>query len=194
MRGRVNDWLRFAISQCVTAVGLAFSGLIKVRLWRFETKQDRLKRTYRGTLHKNKNAGGRFALTSGSAGDPKEILYTNRRVREVKIVFSDMFARACRAFHITRTSLYVFSSFEPDDSLTSMLLDEADLPNYLTTLQAPYRVSTPPCNSRACRRVRRRCRAVVDHHYFKSRRSLQHQPINALDLLRRPHAQLPRQF
>jgi hypothetical protein len=51
-----------------------------------------------------------------------------------------MFARACYAFRIKRTSLYVFSSLEPDESLTSLLLDEVDLPNYLTTLQAPYRV------------------------------------------------------
>ncbi|HEX5832784.1 MAG TPA: hypothetical protein VFY34_02970, partial [Pyrinomonadaceae bacterium] len=54
-------------------------------------------------------------------------------------MFSDMFVRACRAFRIKRTSLYVFSSFEPDDSLTSLLLDEVDLPNYFATLQAPYR-------------------------------------------------------
>ena len=83
---------------------------------------------------------GRFAVTSGSAGDPKRVLYTTRRLRACKWIFSDMFARACRAFQITRTSLYVFSSFEPDDSLTSMLLDELDLPNYFATLQAPYRV------------------------------------------------------
>lgn len=51
-----------------------------------------------------------------------------------------MFARACRTFRIKRTSLYVFSSFEPDESLTSMLLDETGLPNYFATLQAPYRV------------------------------------------------------
>jgi hypothetical protein len=65
-------------------------------------------------------------------------------VRACKVIFSDMFARACRAFQIRRTSLYVFSSFEPDDSLTSMLLDEVDLPNYFATLQAPYRVQRHP--------------------------------------------------
>ena len=144
MRGRVNDLLRGVIGCGVRGAGAVLSGFMKARVWRFETKQKRLRRTYRGTLQQNKNAGGRFALTSGSAADPKKILYTNRRVREVKIVFSDMFARACRAFHIKRTSLYVFSSFEPDDSLTSMLLDEVDLPNYLTTLQAPYRTQRHP--------------------------------------------------
>jgi hypothetical protein len=71
-------------------------------------------------------------------------LYTTRRLRACKWIFSDMFVRACRAFQIKRTSLYVFSSFEPDDSLTSLLLDEVDLPNYFTTLQAPYRVQRHP--------------------------------------------------
>lgn len=55
-----------------------------------------------------------------------------------------MFARACYAFQIKRTSLYVFSSFEPDASLTSLLLEEVDLPDYLSTLQAPYRVERHP--------------------------------------------------
>lgn len=133
MRGRVNDWLRSAIAHCVRVAGAAFSGLLRVRL-----------RKYKGTLNKrnrrHENREGRFAVTSGSAGDPKRILYSNARLRETKFVFSDMFARACHAFQIARTSLYVFSSFEPDDSLTSMLLDEVNLPNYFATLQAPYRV------------------------------------------------------
>ena len=55
-----------------------------------------------------------------------------------------MFARACSEFHINRTSLYVFSSFEADQSLTSLLLDESSLPDYLSTLQAPYRVERHP--------------------------------------------------
>src|SRR5688572_16149701 len=142
MRARVNDWLRSAIAHCVRVAGVVFSVLQQFRLRRFEPNQERLKRKYR--LGINKSVGGRFAFTSGSAGDPKRILYTNARLRRIKIVFSDMYARACLAFRIKRTSLYVFSSFESDDSLTSMLLDEIDLPNYLATLQAPYRVQRHP--------------------------------------------------
>ena len=137
MRARVNCWLRSVIARGIRVAGVGFSVLLKVRLRRFETNQERLKRKYKNT---NKSTVGRFAVTSGSGGDPKRIAYTNERLRETKIVFSDMFARACHAFQIERTSLYVFSSFEPDESLTSMLLDEVDLPNYLTTLQAPYRI------------------------------------------------------
>ncbi len=51
-----------------------------------------------------------------------------------------MFARAVRAYGLKRTSLYVFSSFSEDASVTSMLLNEQKLPAYLATLQAPYRV------------------------------------------------------
>ena len=146
MRGRVNDWLRTAIAHCIRAAGAVFSRLMKLRVRRSEINQERLKRTYRGTLNKSRNkcTDGKSALTSGSAGDPKRIVYTTKRLSRCKWVFSDMFARACRAFQIRRTSLYVFSSFEPDESLTSLLLDETDLPNYLTTLQAPYRVQRVP--------------------------------------------------
>ena len=155
MRARVNDWLRSAIGCGVRVSGIVFDRLLKWRLRRFEANQERLKRKYKGTLNKrnigtrsesagsstgSKSTDGRFAVTSGSAGDPKRILYTRQRLRACKWIFSDMFARACRAFQIRRTSLYVFSSFEPDDSLTSMLLDELELPNYFATLQAPYRV------------------------------------------------------
>ncbi len=142
MRGRINDWLRGAIACGIRLAGVAFSGLLKLRLRGVEVNQERLKRKYSGPL--NKSADGRFAVTSGSAGDPKRILYTTQRLRACKWIFSDMFARACRAFQIKRTSLYVFTSFEPDESLTSMLLDEVDLPNYVATLQAPYRVQRLP--------------------------------------------------
>lgn len=138
MRALVNDWLRSVIACGIRIAGSVFSELQRRKLWRYETKQERLKRKYQRFLHKNTD--GRVAVTSGSGGDRKGILYTDRRLKETKIVFSDMFARACRAFRIERTSLYVFSSFEPDESLTSMLLDEGELPNYLATLQAPYRV------------------------------------------------------
>jgi hypothetical protein len=120
------------ISQCVQVAGIAFT--VKERFG--------LKRKYKGVL--DLRADGKFAVTSGTTGDPKRILYTNRRLREFKLIFVDMFARACRAFRIKRTSLYVFSSFETDESLTSLLLEEVDLPNYVVTLQAPYRVQRHP--------------------------------------------------
>src|SRR4030095_6705726 len=71
----------------------------------------------------------KFATTSGSTGKPKELLYTKRRLLVLKLAFSEMFAGACYSFRLKRTSLYVFSSFEADTSLTSLLLDENALPN-----------------------------------------------------------------
>ena len=142
MRPRLNDWLRMVIARCIQAAGVAFTILLRLRMSRFRSNQERLKRRYKRDL--NPNTDGRFAFTSGSTGDRKRILYTNGRLRACKFVFSDMFARACRAFRIKRSCLYVFSSFEPDDSLTSLLLEEVDLPNYLATLQAPYRVQRHP--------------------------------------------------
>jgi hypothetical protein len=142
MRARLNDCLRLVIARCIQISGVAFNILLRFRLTRFRFKRARLKRKYKRDLHLRTD--GRYALTSGSTGDPKRILYTNARLRACKFVFSDMFARACRAFRIKRTSLYVFSSFAPDDSLTSLLLEEVELPNYLATLQAPYRVQRHP--------------------------------------------------
>lgn len=132
MRAWLNDWLRMVIAQGVLSAGVAFS------LW----ERFGLKRNYKGDL--NLRSEGRFAVTSGTTGDPKRIFYTNRRLREFKIIFIDMFARACRAFRIKRTSLYVFSSLDSDESLTSLLLEDVDLPNYFATLQAPYRVQQHP--------------------------------------------------
>lgn len=156
MRAALNDALRFGIASCVSVAGFGCSGLQRMRLWRYKAEQDRLKRKYglspETPLSSHapeiatsvENASTRFAYTSGSAGDPKRILYSRRRLLVLKLTFSEMFVRACWAFDIRRTSLYVFSSFEPDQSLTSLLLDETELPNYFATLQAPYRVERHP--------------------------------------------------
>lgn len=158
MRGLVNDALRFIIGKSIRLLGLLLGVAQDVRIRRFAANQRRLKRQYRvhadtpvlsygprvveSVRHAAVHAGAdaRFAVTSGSTGEPKKILYTKRRVRRLKFTYSDMFARACCAYGLKRSSLYVFSSFQRDESLTSMLLNEPGLPPYLSTLQAPYRV------------------------------------------------------
>ena len=161
MRGWFNDALRFVIARAVLLFGVLLELRQRLRIVRFTANQRRLRRKYR--LHRDtpvllygprveesirhatvQRDNTRFALTSGSTGQPKEILYTARRLRALKFTFSDMFARACRAHGFKRTSLYVFSSFQTDASLTSMLLAEPKLPPYLSTLQAPYRVQQHP--------------------------------------------------
>ena len=162
MRGRLNDCLRSIIGLSIKVFGVASTGLLRLRLLQYSSNQERLKRKYGITrdtpvlsygpqveqsiaTQKHKIAAGNplcsfVAKTSGSTGKPKEILYTRRRLLALKLTFSEMFARACNAFRLKRTSLYVFNSFQRDESLTSLLLDDQKLPNYFSTLQAPYRV------------------------------------------------------
>ena len=159
MRGHINDGLRAMIGYAVLFFGLIANGLQRFRLLGFSINQRRLKRKYGITrdtpvlnygpefeesIRTKTRKGAKFATTSGSTGKPKELLYTERRLFALKLAFSEMFAGACYAFRLKRTSLYVFSSFEPDTSLTSLLLDESAHPHYLSTLQAPYRVQHHP--------------------------------------------------
>lgn len=162
MRAHINDFLRTVIGWGIHVFGLLSTGLMRLRMFGYARNQRRLKRKYGITRdtpvqsygpHVSQSiqnaaakAGGRaaFAETSGSTGKPKQILYTKRRLRTLKFTFSDMFARACYALSIRRTSLYVFNSFERAASLTSLLLDDQKLPSYWSTIQAPYRVQHSP--------------------------------------------------
>lgn len=162
MRGHINDFLRSIIGWTIRILAMVSMALMHFRVFVYSRNQERLKRKYgithdtpvlpygprvvesiqRAAMKADRTA--RFAQTSGSTGRPKEILYTNRRLLKQKFTFSDMFARACYAFRIKRTSLYVFNSFQSDTSLTSLLLDENGSPNYFSTLQAPYRIQHSP--------------------------------------------------
>lgn len=162
MRGLINDGLRRLIGLGIVRLGMVLAVVHRIKVSTFTRNQKRLRRQYRITSETPvltfgpeieqliQNAatragrGVRFALTSGSTANPKRLLYPNHRLRAVKLAYVDVFARCCRARHIERTSLYVFSSFSKDHSLTSMLLDEMSLPVYLATLQAPYRVQCHP--------------------------------------------------
>jgi len=163
MRGHINDGGRWVIGWAVKLPGWVFGGLQCFKIRTFRLNQRRLKRKYGITSDTpvlsygpevaesirakalKAGRGAKFAKTSGSTGKPKELLYTKWRLVVLKLIFSDMFMRVCCAFKIKRTSLYVFSSFETDTSLTSLLLDERQiLPSYLSTLQAPYRVQQHP--------------------------------------------------
>lgn len=157
-----NDAIRLVIARAIMLAGLLLDLWQRLRIRRFCANQRALKRKYRihadtpvvsygprvveSIRHEAAHAGrnARFAMTSGSTGEPKRILYTRRRLRRLRFTFSDMFARAVRAYRFNRSSLYVFSSFQQDASLTSMLLNEPKLPPYISTLQAPYRVQQHP--------------------------------------------------
>ena len=162
MRALFNDGLRSLLGQTIRIGGFLLDVFQKLRMLRFRQNQRRLRYKYRiavdtpvvtygprvvesirhAFVHAGRDAS--FALTSGSTGEPKKILYTRHRLRVLKFTFSDMFARACRVYGWKRTVLYVFSSFQPDASLTTMLLNENRLPPYAAVLQAPYRVQQHP--------------------------------------------------
>lgn len=162
MRPLINDCLRRIIGWTIKILGCVSTSLLRLRMRGYGQNQERLRRRY--GIHRDTpvlpygprvvqsiqsaavKAGpaARFAQTSGSTGKPKEILYTKRRLLALKFTFGDMFARACYALRVKRTSLYVFNSFQSDASLTSLLLDENALPSYFSTLQAPYRVQHSP--------------------------------------------------
>jgi GH3 auxin-responsive promoter len=159
VRSLVNDSLRFVISYGVSAIGFFLSGWHWLRIILFRWNQKRLKQRYGITwqtpvltyglevqrlIDSATRGSAKFAVTSGSTGLPKRIPYTKQRLRALKLTYTDVFVRACWAFQIKRTSLYVFSAFSDDESLTSILLSEKQLPRYLATLQAPYRVQTHP--------------------------------------------------
>jgi hypothetical protein len=159
MRGHLNDCLRSIFGLAILIAGLISNALQKLRIALYARNQKRLKRKYGinsetpvlpygpqmvQSIQAKARPRARFAQTSGSTGKPKEILYTKWRLLALKLTFSEMFAQACYAFGIKRTSLYVFSSFQTDASLTSLLLDESSLPNYFSTLQAPYRIEQFP--------------------------------------------------
>jgi hypothetical protein len=165
VRAFINDYVRACLGWVISALGLMSNALQPLRISHFKTSQKRLKHRYGVTAGtpiasygpaieqsiraraREQGHNSKFARTSGSTGKPKQLLYTPRRLRLLKLTFSDMFMRACNAFQIKRTSLYVFSSFEADASLTSLLLEEGKLPNCLTTLQAPYRLQHHPAIS-----------------------------------------------
>ncbi len=162
MSERINDSFQFIISCVIRTLGAVFTVVHRLRIRLVVYNQNRLRhqykvsdqtpvRSYDNALEVLINGAAatkrgklRFPITSGSTGTPKRVLFTKTRLRSLKLVFSDFYLRCCWSFSIKRTSLYVFSSLERDESLTSMLLEEESPPSYLATLQAPYRVQCDP--------------------------------------------------
>ena len=158
MRGRINDVLRQLIALGVYALGVILQLTYRIRLVRFRQQQEKLRRCLRvvadtpirlfgaetqrqiETIAQQLGDRALWAETSGTTNYPKRVLYTKRRLKMLKWIYIDSFSRMCASLGISRTSLYVFSSFDNDESLTNLLLDDRKLPGFFTTLQAPYRV------------------------------------------------------
>jgi len=170
MRGFVNDSLRWLIGMGFRWLGLVFELRHRVRIRGYRRRQHRLRRRYaitdetpilsygpalEGSI-RAAVAGAcqpvRWALTSGSTAAPKRIPYTAARLGSTRLTFVEVFSRLYRAVPLERRSLYVFSSLSHDESLTAMLLQEAGIPCYVATLQAPHRVQVHPAMRAAAER------------------------------------------
>jgi hypothetical protein len=150
------------MARLIGMLGLLASLVERVRIARHATVQARLRRRFAIALATPILGYGpeierliaeraarlpgakRFALTSGSSATPKRLVYTPARLRATKLVFVDVYARACRALRIRRRSLFVLSPLAADESLTAQLLAERRPPSFLATLQAPYRLQSDP--------------------------------------------------
>jgi hypothetical protein len=160
VQGWVNDAARGLIGVLLRAVGCLLQLRQRWRVATFRWSQARLRRRYRicpatpvtdkispideAEIPAFDSPTVRIAQTSGSTGRSKQVPFTKQRLRMVRLTFIDVFVRCFWNLGAGRTSLYVFGSLGSDDSLSSLLLEEARTPSYLTTLQAPYRLQSHP--------------------------------------------------
>ena len=162
MRGALNDGVRWLLGRLIGALGVFFDWIERVRIAAHPFTQRRLRRRFAVTADTPILAYGpqveaqiaaraaqlgeraRYAVTSGSSAAPKRLLYSRGRLMLAKLVFSDVYTRACRAFRLRRRSLFLLSALGDDGSLTARLLAERTGPSALATLQAPYRVQAHP--------------------------------------------------
>ena len=144
------------------AAGALFQVIHQVRIKRFASVQRRLAQKLGieastpillsgNGLHRalTSRAGkpgtrARFALTSGSTSEPKRTPYSPQRLRRVKLTFNEIYLRACLQLGVKRKSIYIFHSFDHDQSLTTLLLEDKSPPPFPVFLQAPYRVQQHP--------------------------------------------------
>ena len=157
-RAFANDLGRFAIAVSLRWAGWAATLRHRVRL-RFRPLRERDLRRRLGIdpatgitrdLPDGKPEGGTgvpVALTSGTAGEPKRVPYSRRRLAATRGVFVDSMLRLIAARRIRRPSLYVFGALDPDRSLSSLLVHERRAPPWFVLLQAPYRAQSDPALS-----------------------------------------------
>ena len=158
---RINDLLRFLIDYAIKTLALIFRILLFIRLKTYFMNQAWLRHKYRidgstpirgfdeEILASIELRFGKigpsavYAQTSGSTNHPKKIAYDRKRLRRTRIVFIDAFFRYLALLPNNRT-LFIFSPFESDESLTGLLMQETGLPSYVSGLQAPHRVQNHP--------------------------------------------------
>ena len=83
--------------------------------------------------------------TSGSTQEPKEILYTPRRLRKLKKAFALATARIVRARRVRRPIIFTLASAKEDDSLTSLYAwQHGRMPARVDCLVTPHLILSHP--------------------------------------------------
>ena len=153
LRAFANDLGRSAIAVLLRLAGWAAVLRHRVRLSVHPLRERRLRRRFgigpstgitRSLPEAEAGAGDSVALTSGTAGEPKRVPYSGRRLAATRAVFVDAMLRLIAARGIRRPSLYVFGALDPDRSLSSLLVRERRTPPRFVLLQAPYRAQSDP--------------------------------------------------
>jgi len=155
LRESANDLGRSAIAVLVRLAGWAAVVRHRVRLRVHPLRERRLRRRLgigpsievtRDLPEVNAEDGARaaVALTSGTAGEPKRVRYSKRRLAATRGVFVDSMLRLVASRRIRRPGLYVFGALDPDRSLSALLVRERRAPPWFVLLQAPYRAQSDP--------------------------------------------------
>ena len=153
LRAFANDLGRSAIAVLLRLAGWAAVLRHRVRLSVHPLRERRLRRRFgigpsagitRSLPEAEAGAGDSVALTSGTAGEPKRVPYSGRRLAATRAVFVDGMLRLVAARRVRRPSLYVFGALDPDRSLSSLLVRERRTPPWFVLLQAPYRAQSDP--------------------------------------------------
>ena len=153
--GIANDFGRFAIAVLLRLAGWAAVLRHRSRLSVHPLRERRLRRRFGigpstgitrdlPDVDAAAGEGDAVALTSGTAGEPKRVPYSGRRLAATRAVFVDGMLRLIARRRVRRPSLYVFGALDPDRSLSSLLVRERRAPPRFILLQAPYRAQSDP--------------------------------------------------
>src|SRR5262245_6901525 len=145
----MNDVIRRFIDLFIAANAVLFRAAIRLRIRTYQLHQAWLRSRYRidglgasGYEEQtfSKERGLRMACTSGSTTTPKEIPYSNWRVRRTLLVFVSAMFRNLAAHLPANRTFFALTSTKPDASLTAMLTTDQGPPLYLCGLHAPHRM------------------------------------------------------
>jgi len=157
----LNDLIRSFVAGLFPVAAAWARSAVARRVRRHEAEQDRLRRVYgiadqpverysaatraRIEALARQFPDARFAYTSGSTGEPKKILFTERRLKTFRLTAIRASIQAFSFAGVRRPSLFVLSGTQQDDSFTSLVIHENTRgSSYLRGLVEPSRYVVHP--------------------------------------------------